>query len=524
MRRLLVPLALSIAVGCTSSRAPRPIPPDIVLLNGKVFTADVSNPWVEAIAIRGERILAVGTTNEIRLLQGEDTKVVNLLGRTVVPGINDAHVHAPFDIGQLDIGLPPSATVDDVLARVAAAAKEHPAGTWLAGEIPVAILDDPRFHRDALDAVAPQHPVRLSNLAGHSDLLNTMALRRWGIGDTDADPPGGHYGRTAGRLNGWVYEHAIWTKRATEAAKVADEEIVGSLQRFSNEMLRYGVTSVQSMPIVSLERLAPVIAKAALPLRVRWIDLELARVEENPTGPVKYILDGTPVERGAAMSAPYSDRPAERGRLNYSDAELRRIVEIAARTSHPLLVHIAGDVGLEKLFAAMRATGADWTEKRVRVEHGDFIALHADEARSLGVVLVQNPAHFMIPEVFEARLGGERRQSYQAFRSMSERGIPIAIGSDGPLNPWLNVLFATIHPRNPGEALTREQAVRAYTAGSAYAEFAEKEKGTIAPGMLADIAVLSQDVFTVPPPELPKTAALVTIIGGKVAYGSLDGL
>src|SRR5688500_5398582 len=158
MRRLIFLFALTVAIGCTSSRAPRPIPPDLVLLNGKVFTADTMNPWVEAIAIRGERILAVGTTNEISILQGPDTKVVNLLGRTVVPGINDAHVHAPFDIGQVDIGIPPSASVDDVFARVAAATRQHPAGTWLGGEIPVAILDDPRFTRDALDAVAPQHP------------------------------------------------------------------------------------------------------------------------------------------------------------------------------------------------------------------------------------------------------------------------------------------------------------------------------------------------------------------------------
>ncbi|HET7707310.1 MAG TPA: amidohydrolase family protein, partial [Thermoanaerobaculia bacterium] len=480
--------------------------------------------WAEAIAIRGERIFAVGSTNDIRELADADTKVVNLLGRTVVPGINDAHVHAPGDIGEHVVPIPSTASVDDVLALVGAAAKQQPAGAWLTGELPIGILDDPRLSRDALDAVAPAHPVRLSNLAGHSDLLNSLGLRQWNIGDTDADPPGGHYGRTAGRLNGWVYEHAIWSKRAEQVAKAKDEVLIDSVRRFSDEMLRYGVTSVQSMPILPLERLTPIMARATVPLRFRLIEFQMARVEENPAGPVKYILDGTPIERGAAMSTPYSDRPAERGRVNYSDEDLRRIVDAAARSPHPVLLHVAGDVALGKLFAAMRANGADWTAKRVRVEHGDFIARHADEARALGIVLVQNPAHFMIPQLMEARLGADRMKDYQAFRSIAERGIPVAIGSDGPLNPWLNVLFATIHPRNPAEAMTREQAVRAYTAGSAYAEFAEKQKGTIAPGMLADLAILSQDVFTVPPPELPKTESVMTMIGGKVVYGSLDGL
>ena len=225
--------------------------------------------------------------------------------------------------------------------------------------------------------------------------------------------------------------------------------LADSVRRFSEEMLRYGVTSVQSMPLVSLERLAPVMARASVPLRYRLIDVQFARVKENPTGPVKYILDGTPIERGAAMNAPYSDRPSEQGRLNYSDDDLRRIVDIAARSDHQLLLHIAGDMPLAKLFSAMRANGADWSGRRVRIEHGDFIGGHAEEARELGIVLVQNPAHFMIPGLLQARIGIERMKGYQALRSISRQGIPIALGSDGPLNPWLNVMFATIHPGSP---------------------------------------------------------------------------
>ena len=142
------------------------------------------------------------------------------------------------------------------------------------------------------------------------------------------------------------------------------------------------------------------------------------------------------------------------------------------------------------------------------------------DARRFGVVIVQNPSHFMLGDIAIARLGP--RPDFQVVRSLLVQGIPLALGSDGPLNPWLNVMFATMHPLNPQEAITREQAVIAYTRGSAFAEFQEMEKGTIAPGKLADLAVLSQDVFTVPMDELPKTSSVMTIVGGRIVWSGLQ--
>lgn len=184
-----------------------------------------------------------------------------------------------------------------------------------------------------------------------------------------------------------------------------------------------------------------------------------------------------------------------------------------------LLVHCSGDKPVEVLFNAMDQLGPqnDWPKMRVRIEHGDgVIGDLIPRARRLGVVVVQNPSHFTFTEIVQSRFGPD--MPFFPLRSLVDAKIPVALGSDGPLNPYLNIMFAVIHPTRPTEALTREQAVEAYTLGSAFAEYAEQEKGSIKKGKLADIAVLSQDIFTVPVGELPKTASVLTIIGGKVVY------
>lgn len=162
-----------------------------------------------------------------------------------------------------------------------------------------------------------------------------------------------------------------------------------------------------------------------------------------------------------------------------------------------------------------------WQPLRPRIEHGDmFEPAHVERAKRLGVVVVQNPAHFMLGPLMKARLG-DRAARTTMVKSIVRSGVPFALGSDGPINPFLNIMFATINEGNPQEALTVEDALTAYTRGSAYAEFAEKTKGTLAPGMLADLAILSQDIFRVPPPDLPKTTSVLTIVGGRIVHGSM---
>lgn len=521
MRRLIVNiLFLVVLTACTSTY------PDLILTNGKVFTADDSQPWAQAIAIAGDRIMRVGSDAQLRALAGPRTELLDLGGRVVVPGINDAHVHAPWAGSATRVSVPEDATADQILDEIRKAAGRTPPGTPLIAAIPPDRLGDSKLTRETLDSIAPEHPVSLDNLAGHARLLNSAALRAWKIGEGDPDPKGGRYGRLEGpngpRLDGWIYEHAIWTHEARATEAIADEVLVKSMREFSEEALRHGITSVQSMPLLPRQRAERLEREANVPLRWRWIEFQLARVEPRPDGAVKYILDGTPIERGAALRQPWHDQPGWSGALNFDDAELRQILETAARTDQQLLLHISGDLPLQKLFALLEAVPADWPAKRVRIEHGDFMGDFLEQGARFQTVHVVNPSHMRLPRLFNQRLGPARMRTFSAARSVLARGIPLAIGSDGPLNPWLNMMFAEMNPSNPNETLTREQTLVAYTRGSAFAEHQEREKGTLTAGKLADLAVLSQDIFTVAPPELPKTQSVLTIVGGKVVWRAIE--
>ncbi len=511
-------LAVVLVIGCAS--APRQEPADLILAGGRVFTGDASRPWAEAVAIRGATILAIGSDAEVRALGGAGTRVVELRGKLVVPGINDAHLHAPWTAAD-GVAVPiasENATKESVLAAIRAAAAIAPAGELLTAELPLSLVFA-GITRDDLDAISTAHRIRLAPLGGHSAVLNTPALRAWSIADDAADPAGGWYGRSAGRLDGWLYEHAYWLPQFREAAAVTDDRWVDEIRGFEEQALRFGITSVQTFPIIPAGHLDRVLASASPRLRWRIHDMRMAPYDGSPGRyPVKYVLDGTPIERSAAMRAPYADDPATRGHLDYSLEDIEAMVADAARGARQLLVHASGDVPVAEVLGAMSRTPADWPALRVRIEHGDGLAPDLRPlARELGIVVVENPSHFTIAETAHARLGAAAAD-YQPARSLLAAGIPFAIGSDGPLNPFLNMFFAAIHPVNPKEALTVEESLRAYTRGAAFAEFEEARKGTIAPGMLADLAVLSQDIFAVPPPELPATTSVMTIVGGTVVW------
>jgi hypothetical protein len=232
----------------------------------------------------------------------------------------------------------------------------------------------------------------------------------------------------------------------------------------------------------------------------------------------KWIIDGTPIEHSAAMRKPYADHADTSGELNFSETEMEDILRESLQRNDQLMVHVVGDRAVETFLNAMKATGGVkvWAQRRVRFEHGDGIMPDLVPAlKRLGVVEVQNPTHLSLDV---ARWGPGRAEHDQPMRSLLKAGIPLAIGSDGPDNPFLNVMLATTYKDKPDEALTREQAIIAYTLTSAYSEFAEKDKGSLEPGKLADLAVLSQNIFEIPADDLAKTESVMTIVGGKIVY------
>lgn len=519
--------------------------PSYILHNAQVFTGDPAQAQATALAVAGDRIMAVGSDSVVLALAGDATTVINLEGRLVVPGLNDAHIHVgPFpDMRTLGLSGPDDPSWSTVLDSVRAAVADTPAGGWIKGEVAGAVFDNPRALRFSLDSVSPDHPVMLGGFTGHGLILNTAALAALNISLTEPDRPGGWFGRVSGTdtLDGTVWEYSHLAANRQLYARPSRADAVSSYVGFTNSMLRWGVTSVQLMEADrDINETFAALQESGVPLRwaiFEWpmplnavsdprlpVRLPNGLPEHIRLAGVKWMLDGTPVERGAALRSPYADRAGWYGRVNFSHSDLRSILQAALADSGQLALHVAGDSTLALVLTTMTelATPEEWRTRRIRIEHGDgampdLLPL----MQELGVVVVQNPTHVALPHLMHPRYGPELTPRMQLLGGLQRAGIPLALGTDAggdARNPWLNLMLATIHPSNPAEALTREEALVAFTFGSAWAEGREGEKGRLMAGMLADIAVLSQNVLEVPPDALPATESLLTMIGGEIVH------
>ncbi len=521
------------------------VPADLILLNGSIFTSEPGKPNAEAIAIRGERIQAVGSNEEIRKHSGKKTKIIDLGKRTVVPGFNDAHAHFGPTFQGIDLEFKTQEpSWDDTSAGIKLAVATAPKGKWIFGTVGESVINDPRADRDAIDRMAPDNPVLLSTYFGHGAIINTRGLEVFKISDGTSEPMGGRFERNekTKKLTGKMFEYATWNLDRILAEQGSDEQLIANLQKRAAAAASLGITSMQIMPSISTERFVRILNEARLPIRIRAIAFSTtttsrrdpadvqALAKSKPASAnvsvsgIKWILDGTPIERGAAMRTAYLDTPGFKGRLNFNAAETEKIIRESLDLDQQLLAHAVGDRAVETLLNAMEKVGVErkinWPSKRVRIEHGEGVAADlVERCKKLGIIVVQNPSHFTIVNEIHTRWGKDTK--FSAQRSLIDAGVFYALGSDGPISPALNVMFAVIHPARPAEAITREEAVRAYTTGSAYAEFAEREKGMLKPGMLADLAVLSQDIFTVPVGALPATTSVLTVVGGHVVYDAI---
>ena len=555
--RGLVLLTAALLSGC---RRAAPEAPELIVLNGKVWTGDLARPEAEAIAIRNSRILTVANSDVVRAMASAETRIIDAGGRRVVPGFNDAHWHLPL---RETADLAGAGTVDEIVRRLKAFTTGPP-DAWVLGD-GWGPSDFPRLqpHRRHLDAAFPDRPVLITDRDGHQILVNSRAMALAGISRETPDPPNGRLGRDAkGELTGLLQEGAMGLARRLlppVSADDADRALRLTLQKASS----YGLTSVQdaSASDPSGQRLAayerawragtlPVRVRVAMPLErnvtpARLAELVRLRDEHKDRslsfGIVKGMLDGTVDGHTAAMLKPYADRPNESGLPMWDQAALDAAVTVHDQAGLQIELHAVGDRAIRMaLDAFTRARSVNGTsERRHRIEHAELPTPEdLRRFRSLGVV-ASTQAMFASPDAitltsFAPALGPERASRADAFARFDDAGIVQAFGSDYPV--FTMEVMRGIHAAvtrqlpdgtpaggwYPANRISVAAALRHFTADAAAASREEHEKGTLTPGKLADLVVLSEDVFEVPPERLWAVKAMMTMVGGKVTFESSD--
>lgn len=501
--------------------------PDLLIVNAKVYTGDPAK-MAEAVAIRDGRIVAVGTTSDILAMAPAKTRTVDAKKHLVVPGFNDAHTHQDaVPAERFALSLNEDASLDDLQLGLNNATEETPEGPWIMGIIGPKILLDPRANAAWLDKVSHNRKVILQEFTGHGAIVSSAALQTLRL-SAASDPMGGWFERDAGgHLTGKAFEYADDLVMRKLAETISDDDAAEQLRAYADNALKHGVTSIQNMTYFSTLHYDKILRHNSFPLRIRVIRFPGTSANgpdfgdagslpvtnrERPLQTVlgtKWILDGTPVEQGAATRTNYPNTNAN-GRLNFTPEQMQTIAKAAFDSPQQTLFHVAGDRTAAALFDAMRAVAPpeQWRAKRIRIEHGDGLLPDLiPVAKDFGVVVVVNPSHTMARSRYP-------KGEYMPLKSLLKAGIPVAIGSDEPVDPFRDIALAT-SPSNP-ESITRAEAVDAYTKGSAYAEFAENDKGTIADGKFADLAVLSSDILD--RGDIAGTVSLMTIVNGNIVY------
>ena len=538
--------------GSGAGRAAVPEPPTLILLNGVIYTGDTSRPRVQAVAIRGEIIMAAGATSEMRSLAGPGTRVVDLQGRFAMPGFNDAHIHlASGGQAKLAVDLEGTKSLVEFQSRIRARLGEFKAGEWVTGRgwDHTLWLESRMPTRADLDAISSKHPMMFTRVDGHVAVANSLALQLADVSKHTRDPPGGSIERdAAGEPTGMLKENAMGlVSRKVPPLSLAQRR--RGIELALAEAARFGVTSLQDNSAWEDFLVYQHLKKDGL-LTARiteWLPFlePLPRLEQmrrrggtsDPwvkTGALKAILDGSLGSRTAAMLAPYTDDPSTSGILRVEPQRLKQMAVERDKAGFQLAFHAIGDranrIALHAFAVARDANGP--RDRRNRIEHAQVVAPE-DFARfaELGVIASMQPVHESTDMRWaEARLGAARSRGAYAWRTMLRLGVPLAFGTDYPVeqvNPFRG-LYACVTRElpsggppggwQPQEKISLEECIRAYTAGSAYAQFEEGKKGQIVPGQYADIVVLSADLTRIPAPELLRVEVVQTFVGGRLVY------
>jgi predicted amidohydrolase YtcJ len=554
-----------------SCASPDPVA-DLVLIDAKIVTIDSDRPVVEALAVRGDRIAAVGSRSEILNLAGPGTTVLDLRGRLATPGLIEGHAHF-YGLGQARLGLDltSAASWEEIVDLVAEEASRRPSGEWIVGRgwhqekwtaTPEPNVEGLPVH-DALDGVSPAHPVFLIHASGHAAFANRRAMELAGVTAETGAPDGGEILRDdAGQPTGVFRETAQGLIRRAYNRFLESrggDEIEAELNRVielaAEACLENGVTSFQdagaSFEMVEAYRRAAEAGR--LPVRL-WVmlnepndRLEAGMAEARLVGhaghlltvrAVKRLMDGALGAHGAWLFEPYADLPSSRGLQTESLEDLEVAAELAARHDFQLCVHAIGDRANHEvlnLFERVFRRQPEGRDRRWRIEHAQHV-IPDDVPRfaALGVVASVQPVHATSdgPWVIR-RLGATRaRDGAYVWRSLLDAGAVLCAGTDAPVEAIDPVacFYAAVSRRMadgeaffPDQSMTREEALRAYTLDAAYAAFEEDVKGSLVPGKLADITVFSRDLLTVPEEEIPETRVVYTILGGRVVYDGSAG-
>jgi predicted amidohydrolase YtcJ len=542
-------------------------PATLVLRNGKVVTVDEAMPQAQAIAVRGDRIAAVGSNAEIQRYIGPGTKVIDLAGQLAIPGLIESHGHfMNFGLSKMTLDLMDVKDWNEIVSMVAAAAKQAKPGEWIQGRgwhqekwtsVPQPNVEGFPFH-DALSKVSPNNPVILTHASGHASFVNAAAMAAAGLTEKTPDPAGGEILKdNAGRPIGLLRETAsgivgraleAWRAKKTPAERLADAR--RQIELATRGSLEAGITSFHdagaNFNTIDLFRQAA--ADGSLGVRL-WVmirdsndNLRAKLAQYRAVGlsndhltiaAIKVTADGALGSRGALMLEPYTDSPSSTGLATVPIESIADTARIAIDNGVQLCVHAIGDRANREVLNVYERTFAQYPAQkdlRWRIEHAQHIH-PSDIPRfgKLGVIAAMQGIHATSDAPYVvARLGPTRAQSgAYVWQSLIQTGAIVANGTDVPverIDPMAS-LHATITRKTKDgsvfygdQRMTRAQALKSYTWNGAYAAKEESLKGSLTPGKLADITVLSKDIMTIPEDEIPTARAVYTIVGGKVAY------
>ncbi|HEV8581145.1 MAG TPA: amidohydrolase [Thermoanaerobaculia bacterium] len=525
---------------------------DLILRHGVFYPVQPAGRVEGSLAVRGGRIAYLGPDAGAEKLRGPRTRVIDLAGRAVTPGLIDAHSHL-MGLGRSlqQVDLVGTASYEEVVARVREAARSTPAGSWIGGrgwdqnDWPEKAFPT----HAALSAAVPDHPVWLTRVDGHAALLNARAMEILGIDAAIKDPSGGRFLRdAAGRPTGVLVDNAMDVV-AGKLPEPSVEDRQHSLRLAARHCVEVGLTTVTDMGIGDADYRAYSALKQAgeLPLRAavfltdddallaRWFERgpEIDPESRLTVRGVKMYIDGALGSRGAALVEPYSDDPGNLGLLVSNGPHLEEVSRRALAKGFQVGIHAIGDRGgLVALDAIERAFGGPRPEARFRIEHAQVLRLQDIERMArLGVIASMQPTHATSDMPWAGdRVGEARLAGAYAWRKVLNAGGRLALGSDFPVesaDPRLG-LYAAVTRQDlqgkpaggwfPGERLTREEALRGFTLDAAWSLFLDKEVGSLEVGKRADLVAFARDPMTVPEAEIPRAEIDFTVVDGKVVY------